>query len=161
MDISKWSVGKIMQLPDWCFGARWWVGEYMGSTGGEVYYRGGEEVLPQRFVLWGILISARSVNCLEALRLTIRLAGSAVATVADAKMLERLLKGVSISDILYEFYVNQNGVTWVGCERQLVEPNGKKLSLVTNGDQSIAYEMTVGILISDLPTEVPDWLVKA
>jgi len=133
----------------------------MGHTGGEVYYRGGEESLPQKFMLWGILISARSPSCLEALRLTIRLAGSAVASVEAAKLLDRLLKNISASDILYEFYVNQNGVTWVGCERELVEPNGKRLSLVSNGDQSIAYEMTVGILISAVPTEIPDWLVKA
>lgn len=133
----------------------------MGHTSGEVYYRGGEELLPQRFVLWGILVAARSVNCLEALRLTIRLAGSAVASVAAAKSLERLLKGISKAEILYEFYVNQNGVTWIGCERQLVEPNGRRLSLVSNGDQSIAYEMTVGILISAVPTEIPDWLIKS
>lgn len=161
MDISSWNPNQVMQLPDWCFGPRWWVGEYMGHTGGEVYYRSGEEVLPYRFVLWGIMVSARSVNCLEALRLTIRIAGSAAASVAEAKAMDRLLKDISIADILYELYVNQNGVTWIGCERQLVEPNGKRLSLVSNGDQSIAYEMTVGILISAVPTLVPDWLVKA
>lgn len=133
----------------------------MGSTTGIAYYRGGEEVLPSRFVLWGILISARSPCCLEALRLTIRLAGSAVATAAAAVLLDRLLKGISTADILYEFYVNPNGVTWIGSERQLVEPNGRKLSLVSNGDQTIQYEMTVGILISAVPVEVPDWLVKA
>lgn len=132
----------------------------MGSTSGEIYYRGGEEVLPQRFMLWGIMISARSPCCLEALRLTIRLAGSAVASVAAAKALKRLLDGISTADNLYEFYVKPNGVTWIGCERQLVEPNGGRLSLVSNGDQNIAYEMTVGLLISAVPTEVPDWLVK-
>lgn len=132
----------------------------MGSTSGRIYYRAGEEKLPNRFVLWGILVSARSVNCLEALRLTIRLAGSAAASVEAGKAQDRLLDGISISGILYELYVNQNGVTWIGCERQLVEPNGRRLSLISNGDQSIAYEMTVGILISAVPTEVPDWLVK-
>lgn len=159
MDISNWNVNQIMQLPDWCFGGRWWVGEYVGAVGGVVEYRGGEELLPQRFVLWGILVSARSPNCLEALRLTIRLGGSAVASVAAAKALDLVLSGISKADILYELYVNPNGVTWIGCERQLVQPNGRKLSLVANGDQAITYEMTVGILISGVPNEVPDWLV--
>lgn len=161
MNIKGWSANQVLQLPDWCFGGRWWVGEYMGSTSGEIYYRGGEEILPDKFVLWGIMISARSPCCLEALRLTIRLAGSAVASVAAAKALERLLKGISIATIMYELYVNPNGVTWIGCERQLVEPTSKKLMLVSSGDQTIAYEMTVGILISAVPAEVPDWLVKA
>jgi len=133
----------------------------MGSTTGTVFYRTGEEILPDRFMLWGVLVSSRSPCCLEALRLTIRTAGSAAATVAGAKTLDRLLKGISTSEILYELYVNPNGTEWIGGERQLVEPNGKRLSLVSNGDQNILYEMTVGILISAVPTEIPDWLVKA
>jgi len=161
MDIRSWSAKQIMQLPDWCFGSRWWVGEYMGSTAGGIEYKRGEEVLPLKFVLWGILISARSPNCLEALRLTIRLAGSKASSVAEAMKMERLLGAISTSSILYELYVKPNGVTWIGCERQLVEPNGRRLSLVSNGDQTITYEMTVGLLISAVPNEVPDWLVKA
>lgn len=133
----------------------------MGSTSGGIYYRSGEEKLPHRFMLWGILVSARSPCCLEALRLTIRMAGSAAASVAAAKAMDRLLGDISTTEILYELYVNPNGTTWIGCERQLVEPNGRRLSLVSNGDQTIAYEMTVGILISAVPKEVPDWLVKA
>ena len=160
MDIRSWNNNQIMQLPDWCFGPRWWVGEYMGSSTGTVYYRSGQEVSPHRFVLWGVLVSARSPCCLEALRLTIRLAGSAEASVAEAKAMERLLKGISDPEILYELYVNPNGMTWISCERQLVDPNSRKLSLVSSGDQNIAYEMTVGILISAVPNEVPDWLVN-
>lgn len=160
MDIRGWSLNKIMQLPDSCFGARWWVGDYLGSTTGSVDYRGGEEILPRPFVVWGVMVSARSPACLEALRLTIRLGGSTVSTVAAAKSLDRLLKGISVADILYEFYVNSNGATWIGCERQLVDPNGRRLVMVANGDQVIQYEMTVGVLISAVPTEVPDWLVK-
>lgn len=161
MDIRSWSPNQVMQLPDWCFGSRWWVGEYMGGTNGVIAYKSGGELLPDKFVLWGILTSAKSPSCLEALRLTIRLAGSAAASVAAAKAQDRLIDGVSVTDILYELYVNQNGVTWIGDIRQLVEPNGRRLSLVSNGDQAITYEMTVGILISAVPTEVPDWLVKA
>lgn len=133
----------------------------MGGTNGVIAYKSGGELLPDKFVLWGILTSAKSPSCLEALRLTIRLAGSAAASVAAAKAQDRLIDGVSVTDILYELYVNQNGVTWIGDIRQLVEPNGRRLSLVSNGDQAITYEMTVGILISAVPTEVPDWLVKA
>lgn len=132
----------------------------MGGTNGVAEYKSGAELLPYRFVLWGILISARCPACLEALRLSIRLAGSAVSTLAEAKGLDRLLGGISTTDLLYELYVNPNGITWIGCERQLVEPNGRRLSLISNGDQVITYEMTVGILISAVPTDVPDWLGK-
>lgn len=133
----------------------------MGATGGGVEYKLGKELLPHRFMLWGIMISARSPACLEALRLTIRLSGSVAASVAEAKAMDRVLDGISVPEILYEFYVNSNGVDWIGGLKQFVEPNGRKLSLISNGDQTITYEMTVGLLISAVPTEVPDWLVNA
>jgi len=160
MDISKWQPARIMQLPDWCFGTRWWVGEYMGSTSGVAYYRLGEEALPQKMVVWGVLVSCRSVNCLEAMRLTIRLGNTTPTTPAQINILERVLKGISIASITYELFVNQNGTTWINAGRQLIQANGRSLVMLANGDQSIAYEMTVGILISAVPTEVPDWLVK-
>jgi len=161
MDISSWNLNKIMQLPDWCFGSRWWVGEYLGEAGGGFDYAGGTEALPHRFVVWGVLTSARSPACLEAIRLSIRLGGSPATGAAMAKAQRRLLDGISEPDIVYELYVNPNGTTWIGCNRQLVEPSGARLSIISNGDQVIAYEMTVGVLISAVPTEIPDWLCKA
>lgn len=161
MDVRGWNNNQIMQLPDWCFGGRWWIGEYLGSTTGVVDKREGQELLPQRFVLWGILVSAKSPVCLQALRLTIRLGGSGSAGSVDVYKQTRLLAGISKAEILYELYVNPNGISWIGCERQLIESRGRRLSLVSNGDQAIAYEMTVGILVSAVPTEIPDWLVKA
>ncbi|GAI97239.1 unnamed protein product [marine sediment metagenome] len=161
MGKGKLNPNQVMQLPDCCFGPRWWIGEYMGSSTGVAYTRKGQELLPQRFVLWGILVSSRSPACLEALRLTIRLAGDVAADTAAAKLQDRLLDGISTADILYELYVNQNGVDWINCGRQLIESRGRRLSLVSNGDQVIAYEMTVGILVSAVPTEIPDWLVNA
>lgn len=160
MDVSQWPVGKLMQLPDWCFGTRWWVGEYMGSTGGLAYYRKGEETLPQKMVVWGVLLSCYSANCIVAIRATIRMGTSTPTSAEEMNLLDRVLKGISISTITYELFVNQNGVTWIDAGRQLVEANGRSLVLLTNGDQSNAYEMTVGLLISTLPTEIPDWLAK-
>lgn len=158
MRIDDWPMDRIMRLPDWCFGRRWWVGEYMGSTTGVVFYNFGDEQLPDKFVVWGVLVSCRAPNCLEALRLTIRLGDHLPVSAADAQTMERILKGISIPTICYELYVNQNAVTWINCERLLIESAGRRLALVSNGDQAIGYEMTVGVQISALPKEVPDWL---
>lgn len=159
MDIRDWTMSEVMQLPDWCFGERWWVGEYCGHVNGRAYNIVGTEQLPDKFVVWGVLIACRSVNCLEAMRLTIRLADNQARFAANILAHERLLKGISIPSIYFEFYPNQNGVTWVNCERQLVESMGKRLAMSANGDQTIAYEMTVGVQISEVPRQVPDWLV--
>lgn len=160
MDISKWPMSDVMQLPDHCFGRRYWVGEYMGGVDGAVDIKIGSDELPKTFVVWGVLISCRSPSCTEAIRLTIRLCDALAAFTADAKLYDRLLKDISVSNILYEFYVNANDVNWVGCERQLVQQSFRRLGLVSNGDASNTYEMTVGVLISEVPRNVPDWLVK-
>lgn len=160
MNILNWPEYKIMMLPDWCFGRKWWIGEYMGSTTGRIYYRLGEEQLPDWFVLWGVLVCCRSPNCLEALRLTIRLGDHTPASVTDAQKMERLLKKISIPSIVYELYVNQNGVIWINDQRQIMESKGRRLALVSNGNQAINYEMTVGVLISAVPREVPNWVVS-
>lgn len=158
MRIDNWPLDRIMRLPDWCFGRRYWVGSYSGSTTGVANYHISEEQLPDKFVVWGVFISNRSPACLEALRLTIRLGDHAPANVADALTMERLFKNISVPTIVYEFYVAQNAVTWVPLQRQLVESSGRRIAFVSNGDQVIQYEMTVGVQISALPKEVPDWL---
>lgn len=131
----------------------------MGETAGKSYERSGEEVLPERFVLWGILVSCNSPSCSQAMRLSIRLSGSIPVSEAEWKNTKRLLGDISTAPILYELYTNPNGLDWIGDIRQLVEANGRRLALISSGDQSNAYEMTVGLLISAVPTEVPDWLV--
>lgn len=161
MDISKWSLSEVMQLPDYCFGERYWVGDYVGGTNGVVERKIGADELPKKFVVWGVFISCRSPSCTEAIRLTIRLCDALDALTADATPFERLLKNISTPDIVYEFYVNANGVEWIGINRQLVRPVFRRLGLIANGDQSNTYEMTVGVLISEVPQEVPDWLVGA
>lgn len=160
MRIDNWPMDRVMRLPDWCFGRRWWVGEYMGSGDGLVYYRLGEEELPDKFVVWGIMLSARSPNCLESLRLTIRLGDHVPANVADALTMDRLLKGVSRPTIVYEINPISNGMEWIQCERQIVESQGRRLVMVSNGDQTIAYELTVGVLISSVPKEVEVWQIS-
>lgn len=160
MRIDNWPLDRIMRLPDWCFGRRWWVGCYVGDTGGRYADYFVEEGLPDKFVVWGVLFAARSPNCLEALRSTIRLIQMGGFDPNGMAAAERLLKGISTPGILYEFYVNSNGVTWINAEREIIESNGRRIAVAGNGDQTIAYEMTIGVLISALPKEVPDWLIS-
>lgn len=160
MDISNWPNYRIMQLPDWCFGRRWWVGSYAGNSKGEVYHWCAEENLPDKFVVWGILMSFMSPICLQAMRVTIRLARDTAALTDDPKGCERLCKSISSHKIQYEFFANQNGVTWIKNLRLIAESKDRRIGFVTNGDQAIAYEGTVGVLISGVPREVPDWVIS-
>jgi len=160
MRIDNWPLDRIMRLPDWCFGRRWWVGEYMGRTNGQEYYRLGEDSLPDKFVVWGILIANNCVGMTDAMRLTMRLGTFLPAAPAQVNGMDRIFDGISIPTITYEFYVNPNGLTWINAERIIHESNGRRLVMLSNGDRTNAYEMTAGMLISAMPKEVPDWLVK-
>ena len=160
MDISNWPDYKIMVLPDWCFGRRWWVGSYAGNISGEAFYCCTEENLPDKFIVWGILMSFQGPAVTQAMRCTVRLARDTKAITDDAMGCERICKGISTHNILYEFQANQNGVTWLNNLRLIVQSKDRRIAFVTNGDQAIAYEGTVGCLISGVPREVPDWVVS-
>lgn len=158
MRIDNWPWDRIMRLPDWCFGRRWWVGEYMGSTNGTVYYRLGDEQLPDKFVVWAVVINCRAPNYDRALRLTIRLSTVIPSVTVDVRTMDRILKGISSPNIVYEFFANPNGMTRIECERQIIESNGRRLALVSNGDQVNDYRANAAIEISSVPREVPDWM---
>jgi len=161
MDISNWPNYRIMELPDCCFGRRWWVGSYAGNTEGTVYYCCTEERLPDKFVAWGILLSFREPLANQAIRATVRLARDTAEVTADAWGCERVCKGISTHNILYEFYTNQNGMAWIKNMRTIVESKGRRIAFVSNGDQVHGYFGTIGVLISGVPREVPDWVVGA
>lgn len=160
MRTDKLAFGQIMQLPDWCFGRRYWTGSYLGSTQGTAYYHIAEEDLPDYFVVWGLLICNRSPSCTEAIRLTMRLGTFLPTNVNEIRAMDRVYKHISVANIVYEFYVAPNAVTYIPAERLLIESAGRRLTYLSNGDQNNAYEMTAGILISSLPKEVPDWALS-
>lgn len=160
MDIRDWPLDKIMQLPDWCFGRRWWVGENCWEPEGKNFYVIGSEELPDKFVVWGILISCECAIAALSIRLTIRLGDNVAALTADPKVYDRLLKGISSPRVVFEFFVDVNHTTWINCEREIIESSGRRLAICVAGDQVNSYEMTVGVLISALPKEVPDWLIS-
>ena len=149
-----------MRLPDWTFGRRYWTGSYLGGTDGVAFYHIAEESLPDKFVVWGFYSSNNSPGMTQAMRLTVRLGSRAPVDAAEVLTLERLWKNISVANIVYEHYLPPNDAVYFPAGRQIVESGGRRLCFLANGDQANTYEMTVGILISAMPKEVPDWLVK-
>lgn len=160
MNTSNWPGYKIMMLPDWCFGRRWWVGGYAGNVNGQAYYYCVEENLPDWFVVWGILMAFKEPAATQAMRVTVRLARNTADITDHLLDCERICKNVSSPGIHFEFYANQNGVTWINDLRTIHESKDRSIAFETNGDQAIAYEGTIGVLISGVPREVPDWVVS-
>lgn len=160
MDIRDWPIDKIMQLPDCAFGQRWWVGTYCGDSNGRAGYFTVDENLPDKFVVWGIVFCCRAVASVNPMRVTVRLGTHLIANAADALSMDRIFKGISSKNIVYEFYLSQWDLTWLDCKRIIVDSAGRKIQLMTNGDQVTAYEMTVAVLISSVPRDIPYWIGK-
>lgn len=159
MRIDNWPLDRIMRLPDWCFGRRWWVGAYMGSSTGVAYSAMCEEAFPDKFVVWSVMINSRQPTVSQALRITFRLADNLAAFNANPGGYDRLLKGVSSPLIVFEFFCAPNCSTYVHDLRHIVESSGRRLCIHSNGDQENAYEVTAAVLISAMPKEIPDWLI--
>jgi len=160
MRIDNWPMDRIMRLPDWCFGRRWWVGVYCGEVGGGVAYFMAEENLPDKFVVWSVLINSRQPLVSEALRVTMRLGDHIPLSAAEAITMERVMKGVSTPTIVYELFCAPNCNTYIQDLRHLIESAGRKLCVVSNGDQVHPYQVTVGMMITSVPREVPDWMCR-
>lgn len=160
MDVSRWPLHRIMALPDWCFGRRWWVGTYIGLSDGKWNIVIAEENLPDKFVVWGLLFCGRSVEMTEAFRFSVRLVDQVTPGVAFTSNEDLLFKGISDGRMQYEFYFQPNSTVWIPAERQIIESRGRKIAIMGNGDQTNTAETTLGVLISGIPKEVPDWVVS-
>lgn len=161
MNIQRWTVDQLMQLPACCFGRRWWVGCYCTEAGGDIAYFTAEEKMPEQFVIWGSMISVSSPAPVNPVQLTFRLGDRVPVTAAEALAMDRLYKGISSPAQLYEFYHSQWDMTWMACERIFVQSVARRLIVVTIGDGVNAYHLTAAVLISSVPKEVPDWLISA
>lgn len=160
MNIDNWPMDRIMRLPDWCFGRRWWIGHKGGEAAGDIQYVISNIELPDKFVVWGVVICCSSIVTVNPIQVSLRLGSVIPTTQAGARALERLFKGMCQTAELYEFIVDNRGLTWLNCERLLIESAGRRLVVVTIGDEVNLYEFTAAILISALPKEVPDWLIS-
>jgi len=160
MNVSRWPLDRIMQLPDWCFGRRWWIGEYIGTAGGELVYVTIKDRLPDRFVLWSILVQGTDWTAATGIDLTLRLAN--VAGDNDSFWnADRLFHQIASEGLTYEFFLTVKGPFYLPYIRSVHESKnnricvGFKLRLETEACQN-----QIAVLISSVPREVPDWLVS-
>ena len=160
MDISKWSIEKIMQLPDWCFGKKWWVGTYVGTTADapEVFLIG--ESVPDVFVLWDVLVGVTGVTAGTHANLTLRLCRQQ-PVFGNIKKYRRLMRGMSKKTLTYDVHMPPAGLFHLGPMRNIIEARndliGGALKIVA---ETATCENCVACLISGIPREVPDWVVS-
>ncbi len=160
MDIRDWPVERIMQLPDWCFGQRFPVSVASADLGITIHHVISQLALPERFVIWEIVYTLRSVN---AQQLFCCLALGDVEPVLEEQfiILEYLVPGLGrpAPDGL------QIDVASVGSPvrvtmRKPVHCGGRRLVGRFEVTAATPWGGCATVIISSFPTEVPDWLIS-
>lgn len=161
MRIDKWPMDRIMRLPDWCFGRRWPVYVEGYAAGDVLAYDISEVGLPERGVIWefGCIASCNNARQ-DWFRLV--LGHNLPATIAEVDLLEPLLMGFGIQGAAPRHMRFVTTADHMNIHlRQPRTFNGKKLILEISCMATIYMTVQAWVVVSDLPREVPDWLVSA
>ncbi|GAH72580.1 unnamed protein product [marine sediment metagenome] len=160
MDVSSWPLDRIMQLPDWCFGKRWWIGEYLGTAAGELVYNTVHDRLPDRFVLWSMFVQGTDWNAGTGINLTVKLAERAY----DGDSFwhaDRLFHQIASEQYVYEFFLTMKGMFYLPYIRSVHESKNNRICVAFKiRAQETPCENQIAFLISSVPREVPDWLIS-
>lgn len=158
MDVSKWPLGRIMELPDWCFGKKWWVGVNIGTLLGEAVPFLVDESVPDVFVLWDVIVMSAAATGQTRTDLTIRLCRAAPTT-ANVLTLRRLLRGLSQPNKMYELQFPKEIAMHLGPMKNLVEARNDKIGgIFKRLGATDTQEAQLAFLISGIPREVTDYL---
>ncbi len=158
MDIRNWPLNKIMQLPDECFGARWPITFVDQPSGAGIGYYISEMALPERCVIWGLFIhitSQGNISVLnQALDFNYKLSDQ-IPTAANLGAMESLFKGADYVVMRERILRPFSGVLHM---RMPVASAGRRICLIVVNQTAEPLAFHTGIVISSVPTEIPEWL---
>ncbi|MBA7677292.1 hypothetical protein ES703_85549 [subsurface metagenome] len=149
-----------MQLPDWCFGKRWWIGEYCGTIAGELVFVTIHDRLPDRFVLWSMFVQGTDWNTATGIDMTIKLAERAYDGDSFWNA-QRLFHQIGTEGMVYEFFLPVKGSFHLRYIRSAHESKNNRICVgLKLRVETTPCENQIGLLISSVPREVPDWIVS-
>jgi len=159
MDISAWPIESILQLPDHCFGPKQFVGMISGKEGDGVDYVVSSVVLPAHMVVWALYCSCRQ-TAITAWKLGFRIGPVAVYVTATYNALPRVFPNLGHADFLYEIWSQPTEMLYWGGFKQYHATGGNRLVIALKTVSGTGYrEAAAGIVISEVPTEVPNCLI--
>ncbi len=160
MDIRDWPIDRIMQLPDCAFGRRWPIRLAKILEDGNAVFDLAEAALPERCVIWEVgflTVGAFGVSAETGLSLGELLPTSE----AQFRALELVFSGVdSPISGRGHFEVAADGWAGVMTLRQPMQPAGRRLVARFIRHRGSALSAGIIVVVSSIPTEVPDWLIS-
>ncbi|MBA7684077.1 hypothetical protein ES703_92467 [subsurface metagenome] len=160
MDIRNWSMNRIMQLPDCCFGRRWPVGLSFGIRNADPVFDICEAALPEVCILWEVSLFVRGLLQTSA-GFLLALGDQLPTTEAEFFACETVFSGIEAPEAHRgEIEFDSHSGPHIFHIRQPVATAGRRFV----GRAIRVLGETAGvqafIVISSIPTEVPDWLIS-
>lgn len=160
MNISSWPMGRIMQLPEHCFGRKFIVSLTVYSISTAPAWDIAEIALPERCVIWG-LTSVLKYNQYQVDSFRLAMGHTLPATVAEMNELEPLINGLGMQGAGPRAMIHSQHTAYnIQHMKQLIESGGRKAVMELTALLETEATMTVAMVVSSIPTEVPDWLIS-
>lgn len=158
MNIRDWPLDRIMQLPDYCFGRRWPIFVVGDTVSAGDCWAISKFGLPERCVVWEFgLRYWHQEKITEHLRLS--LGDQLPTTKAEMSALEPLYRDI---EHLPAFPNSIRILTAYAqitiSQRMYLESGGRRLVIEYSGASLQVTNIIAWVVVSSLPTEVPDWL---
>lgn len=159
MDISTWTDSEIAQLPDHFFGERKYIQCLVWGSGGVLQWKMSDVAFPAKSMIWEVSVHYILFNSSGDY---IRVALGTVLPTNQAEMtaLERLLPYWGrFNDPLWEihsyYYTNSIRLPM----REIKDTDSNKLIVEARTTASGYCYAQVNVLYSEVPTEIPQWLI--
>lgn len=161
MNIRDWPVDRIMQLPDHCFGRKIIVSCAPQAPGNDTGWDISEIALPERAVLWQFSCwSVYSTSENDSFRLALGDQLPTSTVMMDA--LEPLFPGFGLQGPgPRKIWMAQYGAPILFDFRIPLMSGGRRLVTEMTTIGAVAKDMIITLIVSSMPTEVPDWLCSA
>lgn len=161
MDIRSWALHQIMQLPDNCFGRRFLVSCCVAAGAGVAAWDISELAFPERAVIWEFgMTNVGTTQELDSFRLALGDVLPTSTAIMDA--LEPVFPGLGLTGLSpRQIYTGWISPMHLSRLRFPIMASGRRLVFEATGLADKTPLVTVMLLVSSIPVEVPDCLFSA
>ena len=159
MNLNQLPINDLMQMPDHLFGARWFIGCRFDLNETEAVFAISEESLPERTVIWGVLITSDALTFTDLASFGLRLGDQVPATDAAFLECEQIFRGISSLNDLWDFRFGQGNALFLPVQRKILQPTGRRLVVRGIAGTGKTGDTVVALLVSSVPTLIPDFLM--
>ncbi len=160
MDIRNWPVDRIMQLPDYCFGRRFMLSCVLNPDAGVQAWDIAEIAFPEKAEMWELAVEITGTfNSEDTYRLAI--GHQLPTTQAQMDALDPIFQGMGLQGAEPRRNIPlQITSVIIRKLRMPIHAGGRRMITELTPAAGSLRTISVKIIISSMPTEVPEWLIS-